>query len=186
MTKFLDILYTAQVKALQKLREHGIYSLDAVNVHLAKYSTESYCLGYAPEDPIEITVAGMRLFEALISKRSREDLTEFLVHEYGHAFLFQVWNTRLSKKERKEFVRLFGDYDSDGEGYKHRISDTIRGLLHLKPRGYDTTKYVSLYASTSPHEDWAETFAFLVCGKVAKTSGKKTVFVERLIDKYGR
>lgn len=184
MRIFQNILDTAQEKAINTLHANGIFVLDDIKVHLAVTSPDSYCLGYDTEDPVEIYVNGMRLTEALVSRKSREALTEFLVHEYGHAFLFKLWNTSLTTEERTEFTRLFGDYDSDGSGYKYRISDVVRTILRLKPRDFDTEQFASLYAVTSPHEDWAETFAFLVCGKSAPR--EKAGFVAELIVKYGR
>jgi hypothetical protein len=193
MKIFQDILNSASSKALNRLHSHGVHILDGVKIHLATFSDCSYCLGYDPEDPVEIHVNGMRLSEAVISKSSREAMTEFLVHELGHAFLFMLWNTSgstrpwdavLTYEERQEFISLFGDYHSDGEGYKHRVSDTLRSILGMKPREFDRTRFASLYAVCSPHEDWAETFAYFIMGK--PTPREKREYVEKLIAKYGR
>ena len=184
MTVFNNILLSAHEKALHVLREYGIFTLNNVPVKVDFFSSCSYCLGYDPDDSIAVHVNGMRLTEALVSRASREALTEFLVHELGHAFLFKLWNTSLTKEEQAEFIRLFGDYHSDGDGYQHRVQDTVRATLGLKPREFDKARFASLYAVTSPHEDWAETFAYLVMDK--PTPKEKREYVMGLLEKYGR
>jgi hypothetical protein len=182
------VLKTARLSALELLHSKNIKILDYVEVRKAYTDTTSYCLGYAAEDRIEIYVNAARLLVSCVSN-VLEDLDAFLVHEYGHAFLFKVWKS-LSKFERTQFKQLFGDYHSDGEAYENLMGDSLRSVLGLTPRTYNKKDFVSLYASTSPHEDWAETFAYYVYDDIPRKASirlkTKVAYLRYLIVKYGR
>lgn len=72
-----------------------------------------------------------------------------LCHELGHAFyeIFLVESYQCSWK-------LFGDFDSHYSG--------INGMEESIYR-YDDPEYISKYAQTHPKEDYADTFAHVLC-----------------------
>lgn len=182
------LLEEARYEALRLLHKKRIKILDFVEVKQVYLETSSWCSGYDPEERIEICVQARRIWLTSVSSML-EDMDEFLVHEYGHAFLFKVWKS-LTKKEKMKFTELFGDYDSDGEEYANLTGDTLRSMFGMAEREFDEKMFVSLYASTSPHEDWAETFAYYVCDEISKKAPllilEKVAFLKLLIERYGR
>jgi len=181
------MLKDAQQTALETLHAKHIYILDRVKIYKTYLDTTSYCLGYDPEDRVAIYVNAARLVATGLTSRV-EPLNQFLVHEYGHAFLFKAWD-HMSANDRRRFRKIFGDYDSDGEDYENLMGDSLRALFGLQERRFNKKEFVSLYASTSPHEDWAETFSHFVYDDLPKKPGftlaTKIAYLRYLIELFG-
>jgi len=72
-----------------------------------------------------------------------------LRHEIGHHY----WNRLVGRSpDLDEFRRLFGDERAE-------YGDAITAHYETARPAWDRTCYVTAYASSHPHEDWAETFA---------------------------
>lgn len=71
-----------------------------------------------------------------------------LRHEVGHHY----WPQLVGTGAIDEFHLLFGDPDADyAAAIEHHYATTTAA--------WDTSTYISAYAASHPHEDWAETFA---------------------------
>jgi hypothetical protein len=105
------------------------------------------------------------------------DLTQIVLHEYGHAFIFTKW-AAFSARDQKSWVDTFGEFTS------HTSTAGATAKFITTFGVFDDTQHVSWYATTSAHEDWAECFAHVLTGGAAHPS-KKVQLVQRLITKYG-
>ena len=72
-----------------------------------------------------------------------------LRHEVGHHY----WRTLVGERDDiDEFRALFGDERAD-------YGAALRGYYSSHDGAWDQQRFVSGYAQSHPHEDWAETFA---------------------------
>jgi hypothetical protein len=187
----MGVILRGKATALARLKRRGITVLDQVPVTPSYLSRYSYCIGCDDADSISIHVAGKRALLGAVGYPDDEGMEVVLVHEYGHAFLFKIWNF-LTISEREKFETLFGKYHDDRWGltYLQSVMDEWRETLGFSTRTYDKRTHASLYATVNAHEDWAETFEQLMFGSLPTRIGlvlkKKVLFIKKLVRKYGK
>lgn len=162
----------SQQRARELFHEMGA-DLDHVDVTIDLTSIRSHCAIYEDET-IEVTIGLGVQFGSFFRGAV---LDWFTVHEFAHAWWFTV-EDRLSRRDCQKWVDLFGGVDE--------VSQVCVGWNPLGK--YPPTEFVSWYATTSSHEDFAETTASLLMGNEAGNPvglrRKKADFIEYLLNKY--
>jgi len=99
-----------------------------------------------------------------------------LAHEYAHAWEYSI-EYSMSVKDQARWEYLFGP---------RGVESTAWSMWN--PWGsYDTHNHVSWYATTSPHEDFAETTASFLMGEQqppGSLRAEKVAFIEYLMTRY--
>lgn len=108
-----------------------------------------------------------------------------LAHELAHAIMDRLWS-RLSRRDKARWERAFGgnsvpDTTDPVRNFVRRLPSLLRGEA-----GYDREAYVTAYAASDPHEDWAETTAHFVMDRPALSAAveQKYRHVRYFLKKY--
>jgi hypothetical protein len=163
-------------EARRLLREKGIRKLDKVPVRLNSEAVNSWCL----VKPIKIEIGWPVAVVALIDPGR---CVRLLVHEYGHAVLFQLW-PKLNRSQRNRWKVTFGDYETDPDVDPYPTNfNRLKALITGSNKTYNTKRYVSQYATVSAHEDWAETLTGFVFDEINNTRqlARKVACIEYFI-----
>lgn len=164
-------------KAVQGIREVLYsavgYDTNAIEVWVSSSMSGSYC--YKDKGRIHIVMGVISQSPERWAKGDSFDA--YLLHEFAHAWLFDHAH-KLSKYHNRKFKKLFGDLEDQPSRLESWFYDVK----------YNRQKYVSEYASISPEEDFAETFAAFFSEQCNSCYSSivhdKLRFVGRLLSRY--
>lgn len=142
-------------------------TVDIGDVRIAPDATTLYSYAEEHYGFVKIRISPKAwLEEYFVSDR----ILHIVLHEYGHAWLFQYWQD-MSSKDQKKFQRLFGDINEEAD---------------YNRMDWCNTTFVTRYAQLSSHEDWAETFVtlFLETKYRSKEAKAKARFAWDLLTRY--
>jgi hypothetical protein len=159
--------------AQRKLRALG-FDTTHVDIWVSWVYPYSYCTAHKGKYTV---VLGLNALRGEYLRGCRGNYFRALVyHELGHAWLFSRWR-KFSTKDKMRWRQVFGPFSRS-----HRFLD----WFFLK-KEYDSSKYVSAYATLEPQEDWAETFAIWARSPHRYKTAPKVVSVKlRLVDELVR
>jgi hypothetical protein len=178
MTKSLK---KACADACALLRKKGIVGMEKIPVYFDFFDIHSGCF----EEPV--VKIGVGWAYGLRSLWDLEGTTAFMVHEYAHAFLYQLWPL-LSDQEKAQWQDVFGSYSDDPNNDPYPTKwEYIKSYILNEEDTYDETRFVSAYATVSAQEDWAETMAFCVLGEdIVRTPAirEKVALISEFVRKH--
>lgn len=173
------VLSKACKNARRALSKQGIRTLGRIPVYFDWFDLNSGCF---EEPTIKIGIGWFHAPSALLDVNA---CTALMVHEYAHAALYQLW-PQLTRKERGSWEKVFGSYEDDpAEDPYPSPWEIIKSYAAVSEDTYDTTRFVSEYATVSAQEDWAETLMHVTLNNEIINTRTLTTKV-RCVKKYAQ
>lgn len=164
--------YNVAKTARERLRKTYKWNTDSIEIVVDDTARYSEC--ELDGDTLEITLGKYR-------GETKDSVFGVLYHEFGHAFLFAAWDL-FDKRTKAQFRALFGSPNRMERGVLFAQAIDFIGLSFVFPN------FISAYARTSPHEDFAETFSAYMQDVACENEVLKAKlnFVEGVLKKYAR